>query len=110
MKEKILLIDPFCKNPKYESPNAKLGYSAAILENAGYETVIYFNRELGYFNYDLSQINNYHFWLAEYFSTPSFYYDYKIWQYTDKGSVDGIKGSVDLNISLVDYSSKGVVG
>ena len=82
----------------------------SVIENAGYETVIYFNRELGYFNYDLSKINNYHFWLAEYFSTPSFYYDYKIWQYTDKGSVDGINGSVDLNISLVDYSSKGVVG
>ncbi len=81
-----------------------------VIENAGYETVIYFNRELGYFNYDLSKINNYHFWLAEYFSTPSFYYDYKIWQYTDKGRVDGIAGDVDINISLVDYSSKGVVG
>lgn len=33
MKEcKILLIDPFCKNPKYESPNAKLGYTSAILK------------------------------------------------------------------------------
>ncbi len=81
-----------------------------VIENAGYETVIYFNRELGYFNYDLSKINNYHFWLAEYFSTPSFYYDYKIWQYTDSGSVDGIEGAVDINISLVDYASKGVVG
>lgn len=38
--KKILLIDPFCKNPKYESPNAKLGYSSAILENAGFETEI----------------------------------------------------------------------
>lgn len=38
--EKVLLIDPFCKNPKYESPNAKLGYTSAILENAGYETRI----------------------------------------------------------------------
>ena len=39
-KEKVLLIDPFCKNPKYESPNAKLGYSSAILEEAGIETKI----------------------------------------------------------------------
>lgn len=38
--KKILLIDPFCKNPKYESPNAKLGYSSAILEKAGYDTKI----------------------------------------------------------------------
>ena len=41
MKEdKILLIDPFCKNPKYESPNAKLGYTSAILEKEGYKTKI----------------------------------------------------------------------
>lgn len=39
-KEKVLLIDPFCKNPKYESPNAKLGYTSAILEKEGYETEI----------------------------------------------------------------------
>ena len=38
--KKILLIDPFCKNPKYESPNAKLGYSSAILEKAGIYTEI----------------------------------------------------------------------
>lgn len=39
-EEKVLLIDPFCKNPKYESPNAKLGYTSAILEKEGYETKI----------------------------------------------------------------------
>ena len=38
--KKVLLIDPFCKNPKYESPNAKLGYSSAILEKAGIDTEI----------------------------------------------------------------------
>lgn len=36
----ILLIDPFCKNPRYESPNAKLGYTSAILEKEGYNTEI----------------------------------------------------------------------
>ena len=41
MKEdKILLIDPFCKNPKYESPNAKLGYTSAILEKEGYSSAM----------------------------------------------------------------------
>lgn len=39
-KDGVLLIDPFCKNPKYESPNAKLGYASAILEESGYETRI----------------------------------------------------------------------
>lgn len=39
-EERILLIDPFCKNPKYESPNAKLGYTSAVLESKGYDTKI----------------------------------------------------------------------
>ncbi len=77
---------------------------------AGYEAVIYFNCEVGYFNYDLSGLNNIHFWLAEYGDTPSFYYDYKIWQYTMEGSVDGISGNVDMNICVRDFSGSKTVG
>ena len=67
---------------------------------AGYQAVIYFNREHGYFNYELSQIADYHFWYAEYADVPSFIYDYKMWQYTEEGTVNGIEGHVDLNIAL----------
>ena len=67
---------------------------------AGYQAVIYFNREHGYFNYELSQITDYHFWYAEYADLPSFIYDYKMWQYTEEGKVNGIEGNVDLNIAL----------
>ncbi len=77
---------------------------------AGYTPVIYFNRSLGYFNYDLSMIKDYHFWLAEYKGAPSFIYDYKLWQYSKDGTVNGIDGSVDLNISIQDYSEKESVG
>ena len=71
----------------------------------GYQAVIYFNREHGYFNYELSQIADYHFWYAEYAELPSFVYDYKMWQYTESGHVNGIAGNVDLNIAL--YASAG---
>lgn len=74
------------------------------ISEKGYDVLVYFNRELGYFNYDLSRVNQYHFWLAEYLSTPTFIYDYKIWQYSKEGSVAGIEGTVDLNISVYDYS------
>ena len=77
---------------------------------SGYQPVIYFNRSLGYFSYDLSLIKDYHFWLAEYDAAPSFIYDYKIWQYSKTGTVDGIEGNVDLNISIQDYSVKESVG
>lgn len=70
----------------------------------GYTVLVYFNRELGYFNYDLSKLQDYHFWLAEYLSAPTFVYDYKIWQYAKDGSVDGINGNVDLNISVHDFA------
>lgn len=70
----------------------------------GYQVIIYFNREIGYFEYDLNKLQNFDFWLAEYNEYPTFIYDYKMWQYTDKGNVNGIDGNVDINISLVDFS------
>ncbi len=77
-----------------------------VIKNAGYKPIIYFNCEVGYFNYDLSLVSDLNFWLAEYYDTPSFYYDYKMWQYTKTGTVNGISGNVDLNISIVDFSAE----
>ena len=68
------------------------------IENAGREVMIYFNREIGYFEYDLALISEYDFWLAEYCDYPTFIYKFDMWQYTDSGSVDGIASRVDLNI------------
>ena len=80
------------------------------ISQAGYTPVIYFNRSLGYFSFDLSLVKDYDFWLAEYGEAPSFIYNYHIWQYTKSGSVAGIEGNVDLNISLKDYSQSESVG
>ncbi len=70
------------------------------VEKAGYQPMIYFNRQLAYRNYDLSQVVQYPFWLAEYQDEPSFRYHFEMWQYTSSGKVDGIKGDVDLNLWL----------
>ena len=41
-------------------------------------------------------------WFAYYSSNaPTFYYDFAMWQYTDKGSVPGIKGSVDMDLWFI---------
>ncbi len=74
------------------------------MESAGYRPIIYFSLDIGYFSYDLSILKNHHFWLAEYKDTPSFIYNYRIWQYTEKGSVDGIAGNVDMNIAITNFS------
>jgi len=75
-----------------------------IIEDEGYTPMIYFNSYVGYIKYDLSKINDYDFWFARYNDVPDFYYDFDMWQYSDSGSVNGIKGKVDLNICFKDYS------
>ncbi len=73
---------------------------------AGYTPIIYFNCEIGYFEYDLEKLAEYDFWLAEYGSYPSFLYDYKMWQYTADGSVSGVNGVVDINVCTVNYADR----
>ena len=67
---------------------------------SGREVSIYFNREIGYFEYDLTKLKDIDFWLAEYSEYPTFIYKFNMWQYTDSGSVDGISSNVDLNIYI----------
>ncbi len=68
------------------------------VQSAGYRPMVYFNLEWGYMKYDLSKVVQYDFWLAQYNSVPTFYYDFDMWQYTDAGKVPGIPGKVDLNL------------
>ena len=70
------------------------------VEQAGYQPMIYFNRYIAYLHYNLEDVAQYPFWIAEYGSSPNFRYDFQIWQYTDSGTVDGIQGPVDMNIGF----------
>lgn len=70
----------------------------ADITAAGYQAMVYFNPSEGYKQYDLSQLMNYPFWLAQYNNLPTFYYDFDMWQYTSSGRVPGISGNVDMNL------------
>ncbi len=70
------------------------------IAQAGYTPQIYFNQELGYLAYDLAELKDWSFWLAEYDTAPDFYYGFDLWQYTHTGSVEGIQGNVDRNLDL----------
>lgn len=76
------------------------------IENAGYRPMIYYNTEMGAVKLDLTALEDYDKWFAAY--TDEFYYPYAydVWQYSSKGSVAGIKGNVDLNISFVPLWEK----
>lgn len=71
------------------------------VKNAGYTPMIYHNMEMGALKLKLEDLESYDKWFAYYNSDFYYPYEYDIWQYSDKGKVDGIKGDVDLNISFV---------
>jgi len=75
------------------------------IEKAGYRPMVYFNMSLGYLYYDLSEMLKYDFWLAELGEPPIFHYNFHMLQYSHTGTVEGIEGEVDLNLSFIDYAN-----
>ncbi len=70
------------------------------IEEAGYEAMVYFNLDLARRMLRLIDLQEagYDFWLALYREDLRSAYRVRMWQYTDSGTVAGIKGKVDLNL------------
>jgi GH25 family lysozyme M1 (1,4-beta-N-acetylmuramidase) len=69
------------------------------IQDSGLEAGVYASRNW-YYNYlNTSEIDDYYIWLAEYRQTPEYTGKYNMWQYTSSGTVAGIEGRVDLDIS-----------
>lgn len=73
---------------------------------SGYKTAIYGNKEWLIKRIDMSKLSGYDVWLAQEQDIPDYPYSFTMWQYSTKGSVDGIVGWVDMNISFIDYAEK----
>lgn len=71
---------------------------------AGYKAIVYSNTQQMFIMYDFETMKDYDFWLADYRDFPTMYYKFDMWQYTAEGSIDGVDGPVDLNISFTDFS------
>lgn len=70
------------------------------LNDAGYESMIYFNPDLAQTRLDLRQLTDYPFWLAMYTDQMNYPHQIDMWQYTASGNVPGIAGDADLNLWL----------
>lgn len=71
------------------------------IQNAGMEAGVYASRNWYLNNLNLDELDAPKVWLAEYRQTPQYEGRYDMWQYTSSGSVAGIEGRVDLNISYL---------
>ena len=70
----------------------------------GYTPMIYANTKYMIMGIDLEKLQKYDKWYAVYSSNITFPYSFQMLQYSEKGSIPGITGEVDLDISFVDYS------
>lgn len=97
---------------KEERTQVCITFCERILE-AGYTPMIYADKWFSSNNLDMTQLQNYYFWLAHYtgatrddpLATPSNYSgEYSMWQYTSSGTVNGISGAVDLNVGYRNFT------
>lgn len=82
VEERTQIADAFCSR----------------IKSAGYEPMLYANERWFLLHLDLRELSKYPLWLASYREEINFPYKVNMWQYTEKGSVNGIEGNVDLNI------------
>lgn len=74
------------------------------ITNAGYRAGVYANKDWLNNHITPSQFSSStKIWLAQYAKTPTYSGRYEMWQYSSTGSISGIKGNVDLNMSYLGY-------
>ena len=80
------------------------------IKQAGYTPMVYSNKSWLKNNLIMSELEQYEVWVAHYVKTddpinnPTDYDGrFEIWQYTSEGSVPGISGNVDIDISYKKY-------
>lgn len=73
------------------------------IENEGYQAGVYASRNWYNNKLQAERLEKYFVWLAEYRKEPLYQGEYHMWQYTSKGTLDGIEGNVDMNISYLKY-------
>ena len=101
---------PACLDLESTGPKDKTGVTEASIafmetvKKGGYLPMIYASDVSGFSErLNLSDLKSYDKWVARYGKKPQIVKDVKIWQKSSTGSVPGIEGNVDLDISYFDY-------
>lgn len=70
------------------------------IEAAGYKSMFYHNMETALLLLELERLKDYDRWFAYYGEELYYPYAYGVWQYSEKGRINGISGEVDMNIAF----------
>lgn len=63
------------------------GYNCGV-----YASTLWFNNQL-----NMSKLNGYHVWVAQYNTSCTYSGQYDMWQYSSKGQIDGVSGNCDVS-------------
>lgn len=75
------------------------------IKEAGYTPMIYGNIKWFMVHLNLSKLEGYDKWFAQYYNSPFFPYAFQMWQYSSTGEIDGIEGGVDVNLCFKNYAA-----
>ncbi|MCQ2519008.1 MAG: Ig-like domain-containing protein [Lachnospiraceae bacterium] len=74
------------------------------ISNSGYTAGVYANKTWFTSKINTSELTSYKIWLAQYNSSVTYNATrYDLWQYSSTGSISGISGNVDFNLSYMGY-------
>ena len=73
------------------------------IRNSGYTAGVYANKTWLNSYMNAGELGSYKIWLAQYNTAPTYTGKFDMWQYSSKGSVAGISGNTDMNLSYMGY-------
>ncbi|MCQ2553969.1 MAG: hypothetical protein MJ150_06675, partial [Clostridia bacterium] len=73
------------------------------MKNSGYTAGVYANKSWLTSKMNVGSLGNFKIWLAQYNTEVTYTGRYDLWQYSSKGSVGGISGNTDMNLSYLGY-------
>ncbi len=76
------------------------------IKEVGYKPMVYGDKYWLLRKIDLTMLGDYDIWLSQSGQLPDYPYQFAMWQYTNTGSVSGISGDVNMNISFIDYTQR----
>lgn len=95
-------IDTLTKEDKTQITKAFL----EDIEAAGYNAMFSGDKAWLFADINYAALSSYDVRLEQQEDLPDYPYRFYMWQYTQKGTVDGISGEVPLNICFIDYTIK----
>ncbi|MCQ2496950.1 MAG: hypothetical protein MJ131_10230 [Lachnospiraceae bacterium] len=104
--ERVTSFDARANNISYAQRTANTKAFCDRVAEKGYKPMIYANTKYMLMGIDLEQLADYDKWFAVYSDKITFPYNFQMLQYSESGSIPGVTGNVDLNISFVDYAKK----